>query len=98
MTTTLARGAARLARTSGVIVKRFPALHDLGAVGVLCLDDRTGTLTEDRLVVAETIDGTDRPDPDVLRWAAVSALWTLRLAELPSADALDETVLDAAEE
>lgn len=97
VTTTLARGAARLARTSGVIVKRLPALHDLGAVDVLCLD-KTGTLTEDRPVVAEATDGTDRPDPDVLRWAAVSALWTLRLAELPSADALDEAVLDAAEE
>lgn len=97
VTTTLARGAARLARTSGVIVKRLPALHDLGAVDVLCLD-KTGTLTEDRPVVAEATDGADRPDPDVLRWAAVSALWTLRLAELPSADALDEAVLDAAEE
>ncbi|NEE16907.1 magnesium-translocating P-type ATPase, partial [Streptomyces sp. SID7499] len=51
VTTTLARGAARLARTSGVIVKRLPALHDLGAVDVLCLD-KTGTLTEDRPVVA----------------------------------------------
>ncbi|MYT82212.1 Mg2+-importing ATPase [Streptomyces sp. MnatMP-M77] len=97
VTTTLARGAARLARTSGVIVKRLPALHDLGAVDVLCLD-KTGTLTEDRPVVAGATDGTDRPDPDVLRWAAVSALWTLRLAELPAADALDEAVLDAAEE
>ncbi|MEV6477969.1 magnesium-translocating P-type ATPase [Streptomyces sp. NPDC051657] len=97
VTTTLARGAARLARTSGVIVKRLPALHDLGAVDVLCLD-KTGTLTEDRPVVAGATDGTDRSDPDVLRWAAVSALWTLQLADLPAADALDEAVLDAAEE
>ncbi|MFJ9112547.1 magnesium-translocating P-type ATPase [Streptomyces sp. NPDC102283] len=95
VTTTLARAAARLARTSGVIVKRLPALHDLGAIDVLCLD-KTGTLTEDRPVVAETTDGTGRPDPDVLRWAAVSVLWTLQLADLPAADALDEAVLDAA--
>lgn len=97
VTTTLARGAARLARTSGVIVKRPPALHDLGAVDVLCLD-KTGTLTEDRPVVEAATDAADRPDPDVLRWAAVSALWTLQLADLPAADALDEAVLDAAEE
>jgi Mg2+-importing ATPase len=97
VTTTLARGAARLARTSGVIVKRLPALHDLGAVDVLCLD-KTGTLTEDRPVVAGATDGMDRPDPEVLRWAAISALWTLQLAELPAADALDEAVLDAADE
>ncbi|WNF30976.1 magnesium-translocating P-type ATPase [Streptomyces sp. C11-1] len=97
VTTTLARGAARLARTSGVIVKRLPALHDLGAVDVLCLD-KTGTLTEDRPVVAGATNGADRPDPDVLRWAAIGALWTLQLAELPAPDALDEAVLDAAEE
>ncbi|OCC12525.1 Magnesium-transporting ATPase, P-type 1 [Streptomyces sp. PTY087I2] len=96
VTTALARGAARLARTGGVIVKRLPALHDLGAVNVLCLD-KTGTLTEDRPVVAAATDGGDRPDPDVLRWAAVNALWTLQLAELPAADALDEAVLDAVE-
>ncbi|MFI0878862.1 magnesium-translocating P-type ATPase [Streptomyces parvus] len=94
VTTALARGAARLARTSGVIVKRLPALHDLGAVDVLCLD-KTGTLTEDRPVVEAATDGRDRPDPDVLRWAAVNALWTLQLADLPAADALDEAVLDA---
>ncbi|MFB6702126.1 magnesium-translocating P-type ATPase [Streptomyces rubiginosohelvolus] len=94
VTTTLARGAARLARTGGVIVKRLPALHDLGAVDVLCLD-KTGTLTEDRPVVAAATDGGDRHDPDVLRWAAVNALWTLQLADLPAADALDEAVLDA---
>lgn len=96
VTTALARGAARLARTSGVIVKRLPALHDLGAVDVLCLD-KTGTLTEDRPVVEAAVDGSDLPDPGVLRWAALSALWTLQLAELPAPDALDEAVLDAAE-
>ncbi|MFD3972284.1 magnesium-translocating P-type ATPase [Streptomyces cyaneofuscatus] len=96
VTTALARGAARLARTSGVIVKRLPALHDLGAVDVLCLD-KTGTLTEDRPVVETAVDGSDLPDPGVLRWAALSALWTLHLAELPAPDALDEAVLDAAE-
>ncbi|MGW5185144.1 magnesium-translocating P-type ATPase [Streptomyces cyaneofuscatus] len=97
VTTALARGAARLARTSGVIVKRLPALHDLGAVDVLCLD-KTGTLTEDRPVVEAAVDGSDLPDPGVLRWAALSALWTLQLAELPAPDALDEAVLDAAED
>ncbi|WP_107064888.1 magnesium-translocating P-type ATPase [Streptomyces sp. NRRL S-623] len=97
VTTALARGAARLARTSGVIVKRLPALHDLGAVDVLCLD-KTGTLTEDRPVVEEAVDGADLPDPGVLGWAALSALWTLQLAELPAPDALDEAVLDAADE
>ncbi|MGC5360811.1 magnesium-translocating P-type ATPase [Streptomyces sp. DT24] len=96
VTTALARGASLLARTSGVIVKRLPALHDLGAIDVLCLD-KTGTLTQDRPVVDRALDGTGRPDGEVLHWAGVNALWTLQLADLPAPDALDEAVLDAAE-
>ncbi|WP_435281888.1 magnesium-translocating P-type ATPase [Streptomyces koelreuteriae] len=95
VTTCLARGAALLARTHGVIVKRLPALHDLGAVDVLCVD-KTGTLTQDRPVVARSLDPAGRDDPEVLRWAAVGAWWTLQLAELPAPDALDEALLEAA--
>ncbi|MFG2600192.1 magnesium-translocating P-type ATPase [Streptomyces sp. NPDC048462] len=97
VTTALARGASQLARGSGVIVKRLPALHDLGAIDVLCLD-KTGTLTQDRPVVDRSLDPTGRPDPDALHWAAVNALWTLQLADLPAPDALDEAVLDASEQ
>ncbi|MFJ6105397.1 magnesium-translocating P-type ATPase [Streptomyces sp. NPDC092359] len=93
VTTVLARGAARLARAHKVIVTRLPALHDLGAVDVLCLD-KTGTLTQDRPVVARSVDAHGRDDPEVLRWAAANAWWTLQLAELPTPDALDEALLD----
>ncbi|MFJ8308872.1 MULTISPECIES: magnesium-translocating P-type ATPase [unclassified Streptomyces] len=97
VTTTLARGASALARTHQVIVKRLPALHDLGAVDVVCLD-KTGTLTQDRPVLDCTLDTSGAPDDSVLHWAAVNSLWTLQLAELPAADALDAALLDAAEE
>ncbi|MFG2723447.1 HAD-IC family P-type ATPase [Streptomyces sp. NPDC048416] len=97
VTTTLARGAATLARTHQVIVKRLPALHDLGAVDVVCLD-KTGTLTQDRPVLDRALDASGAPDDSVLHWAAVNSLWTVRLAEVPVPDALDEALLDAAEE
>ncbi|MGW9116911.1 magnesium-translocating P-type ATPase [Streptomyces sp. NPDC055663] len=97
VTTALARGASLLARDHGVIVKRLPALHDLGAIDVLCVD-KTGTLTQDRPVVDSSLDMSGRSDPEALHWAAVNALWTLQLADLPAPDALDEAVLDAAEE
>ncbi|MEH6375274.1 HAD-IC family P-type ATPase [Streptomyces sp. KLMMK] len=97
VTTALARGAALLARGGEVIVRRLPALHDLGAVDVLCVD-KTGTLTRDRPVFACAVDAEGREDPAVLHWAAVAALWTLHLAELPAPDALDEALLDADEE
>ncbi|MEV7426017.1 magnesium-translocating P-type ATPase [Streptomyces sp. NPDC091212] len=94
VTTALARGAARLARAHSVIVKRLPALHDLGAVDVLFLD-KTGTLTQDRPVVDRAMDAQGNPDPEVLRWAAVNAWWTLQLADLPAPDALDGAILAA---
>ncbi|MEV4500483.1 HAD-IC family P-type ATPase [Streptomyces klenkii] len=97
VTTALARGAALLARGGEVIVRRLPALHDLGAVDVLCVD-KTGTLTQDRPVFDRAVDAEGRDDPAVLHWAAVAALWTLHLAELPAPDALDEALLDADEE
>ncbi|MFF0161334.1 magnesium-translocating P-type ATPase [Streptomyces sp. NPDC005263] len=95
VTICLARGAALLARTHGVIVKRLPALHDLGAMDVLCVD-KTGTLTQDRPVVERSVGPAGRDDPEVLRWAAVNAWWTLQLADLPAPDALDEALLEAA--
>jgi Mg2+-importing ATPase len=97
VTTCLARGATLLARTHGVIVKRLPALHDLGAVDVLCLD-KTGTLTQDRPVVDRALNADGTTAPEVLRWAAVNSWWTLQLADMPAPDALDEALLDAADE
>ncbi|WP_343246110.1 magnesium-translocating P-type ATPase [Streptomyces sp. SID5785] len=89
VTTCLARGASLLARAHGVVVRRLPALHDLGAVDVLCVD-KTGTLTLDR----PTVD-PDRTDPEALHWAGVAAWWTLQSAELPDPDPLDEALLEA---
>jgi P-type Mg2+ transporter len=48
MTVTLARGALRMAKKK-VVVKRLSAIHDLGAMDVLCTD-KTGTLTEAKIV------------------------------------------------
>lgn len=97
VTTCLARGAALLARTHGVIVRRLPALHDIGAMDVLCVD-KTGTLTQDRPVVHRALDAEGHDDPGVLRWAAAAAWWSLQLVDLPAPDALDEALLAAADE
>ncbi|MFI7229418.1 magnesium-translocating P-type ATPase [Nonomuraea angiospora] len=91
VTTALARGSALLAR-SGVIVKRLAALHDVGAIDVLCMD-KTGTLTRDRPVLRDSIGPDGGPDPEVLRWAAINSFWTLHLADPPVPDSLDEAIL-----
>ncbi|WP_020134492.1 magnesium-translocating P-type ATPase [Streptomyces sp. 351MFTsu5.1] len=97
VTTCLARGAALLARTHDVIVRRLPALHDIGAMDVLCVD-KTGTLTQDRPVVDRALNAEGQDDPEVLRWAAAAAWWSLQLADLPAPDALDEALLTTADE
>ena len=58
---TLARGALRMAREH-VIVKRLPAIESLGSMDVLCTD-KTGTLTEGRILLERCIDigGADSP-------------------------------------
>ena len=55
VTVTLARSAMELAKRK-VIVKRLSAIHDLGAMNVLCTD-KTGTLTEATIELVRAIDG-----------------------------------------
>ena len=67
VTTNLARGALRLARRD-VVVKRLNAIQDLGAMDVLCVD-KTGTLTEDRVAYAHSIDLAGGPDGEAAEYA-----------------------------
>ena len=55
VTVTLARSAMELSKRK-VIVKRLSAIHDLGAMNVLCTD-KTGTLTEATIKLVQTING-----------------------------------------
>jgi Mg2+-importing ATPase len=81
---TLSRGALRLAEGK-VIVKRLAAIHDLGAMTVLCTD-KTGTLTEARIRFSRAVSGNGEEDAEVLQ-----------LAHLNSANAHGfESPLDAA--
>lgn len=54
---TLSRGSLRLAQKK-VVVKRLSAIEDLGSISVLCTD-KTGTLTENALAVAD-VNAKDR--------------------------------------
>ena len=55
VTVTLARSAMELSKRK-VIVKRLSAIHDLGAMNVLCTD-KTGTLTEATIKLVQAING-----------------------------------------
>ncbi len=64
VTVSLAHGAKRLAKKD-VIVKRLVAIEDLGNMEVLCTD-KTGTLTEGKLVLTDFVDMEGRRDHSTL--------------------------------
>jgi Mg2+-importing ATPase len=70
-TVTLSRGAMRMASRK-VIVKRLAAIHDLGAMTVLCTD-KTGTLTSAEITLAHSLDPLGGDDPRVGRLGAIAA-------------------------
>jgi len=67
MSVSLSRGAVRMAKT-GVIVKHLPAIQNFGRMNVFCTD-KTGTLTENRIVVMQYVDGYGQIAEDVIRYA-----------------------------
>lgn len=70
-TVTLSRGALRMAGRK-VIVKRLAAIHDLGAMTVLCTD-KTGTLTSAEITLAKSLDADGNDDARAARLGAIVA-------------------------
>jgi Mg2+-importing ATPase len=68
---TLARGAIRMAKER-VIVKRLPAVHDLGSMDVLCTD-KTGTLTEGTIRLERHLDPLGRSSARTLELAVLNS-------------------------
>ena len=60
VTLNLTRGARALS-AHGVLVKRLPAIQNLGSITVLCTD-KTGTLTQGKLELVKAV-GIDKDDP-----------------------------------
>lgn len=85
-----ALGSRALAE-KGVLVTRLSAIEDAASMDVLCLD-KTGTLTENRLSVRETVPLVDgRTSDDVLRLAALAS-------DAATQDPIDLAILQAAGE
>ncbi len=90
VTSTLAKGAVILARRK-VVVKRLDAIQSFGAMDVLCTD-KTGTLTEDRIVLERHTDVFGAPCHEVLQFAYLNSYYQTGLKNL-----LDRAVLEHAE-
>ena len=90
VTTSLSQGAKDLARRQ-VIVKELPAIQNLGAMDVLCCD-KTGTLTEDRIVLERYLNTNGNEDARVLRHAFLNSFFQTGLKNL-----IDLAVIDRAD-
>jgi Mg2+-importing ATPase len=71
VTVCLSKGAMAMSRKK-VIVKRINAIQNLGAMDVLCTD-KTGTLTQDRVILERHCDVVLREDDGVLALAFLNS-------------------------
>ena len=67
----LTRGTKVLARKK-TLVKNINSIQNLGAIDVLCTD-KTGTLTEDRIVLQKYIDVNGKEDNSILEYAYLNS-------------------------
>ncbi len=86
VTVNLAKGAIAMSRKK-VIVKRLNAIQNFGAMDVLCTD-KTGTLTQDRIILKQHLDIKGRDSEQVLQYAFLNSHFQSGLRNL-----LDKAVL-----
>ncbi|MFN9622818.1 MAG: magnesium-translocating P-type ATPase [Cyanobacteriota bacterium] len=90
VTANLSRGAIVMAQ-SKVIVKNLDAIQNFGAMDVLCTD-KTGTLTQDRIVLLKHLDWRGVENEEVLALAFLNSYYQTGLKSL-----LDVAVLEHVE-
>ena len=90
VTVNLSKGAIAMSRKK-VIVKRLNSIQNFGAIDVLCTD-KTGTLTQDNIVLEKHVDVTNRESEDVLRYAWMNSYYQTGLRNL-----LDRSILSRAD-
>ena len=80
VTTSLARGSVAMSKKK-VIIKNLNAIQNLGSMDVLCTD-KTGTLTQDKVVLELHLDLHGKEDPRVLRHAYLNSYYQTGLKNL----------------
>ena len=89
--TNLARGAIAMAREK-TVVKRINSIQNFGAMDLLCTD-KTGTLTQDKVVLIKHLDIRGETSERVLEHAYLNSFFQTGLKNL-----LDRAVIDHAHE
>ncbi|MBP6862655.1 MAG: magnesium-translocating P-type ATPase [Neisseriaceae bacterium] len=91
VSTNLAKGAMAMAKNKAV-VKRLNAIQNLGAMDVLCTD-KTGTLTQDQIILAHHLNTSGHNDPHVL-----SLAWLNSHHQSGMRNLMDKAVIQFADE
>ena len=91
LSSSLSKGAVRMSKKK-TIVKKLDSIQNFGAMNILCTD-KTGTLTEDRIVLEKYLDIKGEEDTRVLKHAFLNAYFQTGLK-----GSIDEAVIKRAEE
>jgi len=94
-TTTLATGAVQMSKRK-VIVKNIGSIQAFGEMDVLCTD-KTGTLTEDRIVLEKYINIHDEDDIEVLKRAYLNSYFQTGLKNMIDLSVIDRAKTDKVE-
>ena len=91
VTTNLVKGASVMAN-KGTVIKNLNAIQNFGAIDVLCTD-KTGTLTQDKIILEYHMDCEGKEDDRVLRHAYLNSYYQTGLKNL-----LDVAIIEEAKE
>lgn len=89
LTSCLSKGAVRMSKKK-TIVKKLDAIQNFGAMNILCTD-KTGTLTEDKIVLEKYLDVYGNEDIRVLKHAFLNSYFQTGLK-----GSIDEAVINRA--
>ncbi len=89
LSSSLSKGAVRMSKKK-TIVKKLDAIQNFGAMNILCTD-KTGTLTEDKIVLEKYLDINGEEDIRILKHAFLNAYFQTGLK-----GNIDEAVINRA--
>jgi Mg2+-importing ATPase len=90
LSTCLSKGALRMSKKK-TIVKKLDSIQSFGGMNILCTD-KTGTLTEDRIVLEKYLDTYGNESYDVLKYAYLNSYFQSGLNSN-----IDEAVINKAD-
>lgn len=89
VTTSLAKGAVSMSKEK-TIVKSLNSIQDLGSMDILCTD-KTGTLTQDKVVLEYHLDVKGQENTRVLRHAFLNSYYQTGLKNLMDKSIIEKT-------